>query len=144
MSTVPSGIEGGAYAELAVADVNHDGFEDILTDDEVVLGSSAGTPTILPLDGELVSNALVDLNGDGQLDVVGTRPNWSGGSDTLAMMLGDGGRSFRTVADLCFDYTPFVATADFNRDGYADLAVSLNPERRAITLLYGTDASVRD
>jgi hypothetical protein len=129
---------------IAIADVNHDGKNDLVERDfvsgtVVLLGNGDGTfGAALPAQ---LSNgpglALADLNGDGNLDVVTT----SDTTNFIKYSLGNGDGTFQPVQELPPGQTPVaVAVADFGSavtlpdgstvlgppDGHPDLIVADN------------------
>lgn len=79
---------------VAVADVNGDGLPDVLTQSDdttlaVFLGNGDGTYTLSNQLGALTRALLVDMDGDGTLDLVGGRPG------TLIVLHGNGDGTFR-------------------------------------------------
>src|ERR1700687_3449794 len=65
--------------------------------------------------------ALVDVNGDGVLDLVLVNPDSSG----ISVLLGNGDGSFQAPRNLSVGLVPIsMAIADFNGDGVLDLAVA--------------------
>jgi hypothetical protein len=81
-------------------------------------------PVVTYLSGGLApaSVAIADVNGDGKLDVVVANAN----SDTLAVLLGDGGGTFQTAVTYgSGGRAPLsVVVADVNGDGKPDLVVA--------------------
>jgi hypothetical protein len=119
---------------ISAADVNHDGHPDI-----VVANADSGTVTVLLGDGKGQFHAaagspfpaghlpndigIADLNGDGNPDLVIADHQ----SPYITILLGDGKGSFRSSPGSPVDVhsTPHphgVAVADFNQDGFADVA----------------------
>jgi hypothetical protein len=81
-----------------------------------------------------VSAAVVDLNGDGKLDVaVGNDGYWN----DVRVMLGDGAGGFREHGSplVVGPYPRWLTSADFNGDGKADVAVAAPEENLVKTLL---------
>jgi hypothetical protein len=117
----------GAVFAVAVGDVNGDGHLDVVTANldwssysrsvSVLLGrgdGTFGTPQIYATGGSPTSIALGDFNNDGKLDIVTTGAemdvllNNGNGTFGASQAVGPGGSS--------------VAVADFNGDGFLDLA----------------------
>ena len=70
---------------------------------------------------------LVELNGDGNRDLVATTPDSSNGAPatTISVMLGIGGGAFAAPVNYAVGSRPMEAVAgDFDRDGKIDLAVA--------------------
>jgi len=69
--------------------------------------------------------ALGDLNGDGYLDIVAPAYGYQGGGRRVSVLLGNGDGSFAPDAEYGDVSAPrAVAIADFDRDGWPDIAVS--------------------
>lgn len=149
--TPPIASPGGGDA-IAVADINHDGCDDVVVLDgkKVLVNLSDGTgafPNVATLsggNGSLFQVAIQDVNNDSHLDVIawGAKPDgwvnvyWEGGwrSRTYAWYYnvwpgrGDGTFGPLTTTTAHGGYAPppvsnpIGALGDFNRDGVADAA----------------------
>ncbi len=145
--TAVSYNSGGEYAySIAAADVNGDGYPDLLVANQcanssnclnggasVLLGNGDGTfqaAVTYNSGGEYAfSVAVADVNGDGHPDLLvandcASSSNCSNG--TLSVLLGNGDGTFQAAVsynsgDL---YAKSVAVADVNGDGYPDLLVA--------------------
>ncbi len=114
---------GGGPAAVAVGDVSGDGKRDIVTANangtvSVLLGQgngSFGTAQNYAVGGPANSVALGDFNHDGRLDIATT-----GGSEA-DVLLNNGNGTFGAYQKVGPAGSSLVA-ADFNGDGYADLA----------------------
>ncbi len=130
------------------ADVNGDGFADILACDsadwslEVYLNDGAGGFGVAPAgayDTAPTATFLVvaDFNEDGIHDVV----TYGGAALELGFMPGLGGGAFGAAVPFDAGSTSAareIITADFNQDGHLDLAVASG--RNSLTVLTGTGA----
>ena len=71
---------------------------------------------------------LVDLNGDGHLDMIAAGLRIGGGSSLLMIRLGNGDSTFGPASTFSVGDTPiFIGSADLNEDGNLDLVV-VNPD----------------
>jgi uncharacterized delta-60 repeat protein len=133
---------------IQAADFNNDGKLDLVVGNtrhhlmSVLLGDGSGdflAPIVSSVDPSGLlprpnqigprSLACADFNRDGKLDVaVGLLGRWEAGGDIpgdLRIMLGDGSGGFALFkAFESGQYTYDIVSADFNRDGIADLAIS--------------------
>ena len=85
--------------------------------------------------GRVGSVAVADLNADGRPDIMAARLD----TGTLSVYLSDGQGRFRVAPGSPFAAGPApedIATADFNRDGRVDVAVT-NHETDHLTVLFG-------
>lgn len=134
--TVVSAITLQGYVSTFVADLNHDGKDDIavLSDTSLTAYLAKGDGTFRPVTtplttvpGEYTSNTLTfaDVNGDGLPDLLYTT------DDHLAIMLGHGDGTFTSA--VLYSIPPIaaasgrirgaVALGDFDGDGAQDVAV---------------------
>ena len=125
---------------LAIGDLNGDGIPDLVTDGnvapatpdggngapvlQVLIGKGNGTfaePVQYPTNSALLSLALVDVNGDAQVDVVAV--TWQVGA--VGVWLGNGDGTLGQEQDVSVGGNPnALAVADLNVDGRVDLVVS--------------------
>lgn len=126
--------ETGKRPTLGVADVNGDGFDDLVTSNylsnsvSILLGAgdgSFGAPREFPLDPDSgagpLGAAIADLNGDGFADIV-TENYQSNGF--VNVLLGNGNGSFRPALKFqAGDGGDFPTIADVNGDGQPDIVV---------------------
>ncbi|MDB5175023.1 MAG: conserved repeat domain protein, partial [Phycisphaerales bacterium] len=124
---VLSSVTTGDIAVLAVADVNGDGFPDVLAGNRtsssvfVRLGNGNGTfraGATLTLGDTVTMMAVGDFNGDGRPDVA-----FAGGHSTTYIYLTQANGSL-SLSQTISGSDNWITVADFNRDGKADLAVS--------------------
>ncbi len=128
MATPPS----GGFSNVAAGDINGDGWPDLVLTSSaspvyvnvtILLNNRHGGFTQIPSNfGEFIDQAfLVDLNGDGKLDLVlGSAVE---GGD--AIYLGDGKGKFTSSGVVLGDYGS-TTVGEFNGDGIPDLAVQNN------------------
>jgi hypothetical protein len=121
---------------LAVADLNGDGKQDLVSGDLwVALGNGNGTfqAAVNYIAPGVLTPAIADFNGDGKPDLAS-----SGGSDTVGILLGNGDGTFQTQKLFIVGGCPSgVAVGDFNGDGKPDLAVA-NQCSNNVTILTNT------
>jgi len=130
----------------AVADMNNDGKLDIISLDSqnnevlVALGNGDGTfqnaVSFPAVNGP--SNLVVgDFNFDGNLDVVTTNYT-SGGNGTISLFYGNGDGTLQGHMEFDVGRGPSaLAAADFDCDGYLDLAV-VNSVDSSVTVMHNT------
>ncbi|MGZ4733148.1 MAG: FG-GAP-like repeat-containing protein, partial [Terriglobales bacterium] len=139
---------GASPIAIASGDFNRDGNLDLVAGNagaatiSVYLGNGDGT--FLPQQVYAVGNgpqsiAVADFNGDGFLDLAVLDRN----DRNVTILLGQGDGTFQVELNVCEDPLTFpigesgqvVATADFNGDGAADLAVTDAQTSRVDVLL---------
>jgi hypothetical protein len=122
-------------SSVAVADLNHDGFLDVVVANKnglsVLLGNGDGTlrTAVEYNSGQLYSYdaSVVDVNGDGKPDIV--LMDECGDSDcndpTVSVFLGNGDGTFKpALTSEPVTSAEFVVVSDVNGDGKPDLMVS--------------------
>ncbi|HSS98531.1 MAG TPA: FG-GAP-like repeat-containing protein [Terriglobales bacterium] len=135
---------------LAKADLNHDGFADILntggTDIFVLLNNGDGTfraPVPYAAGGNVGKIMVADVNGDSNPDVVYSTQ----GSDLsahISILYGNGDGTFGPPKSLSQTYSSFSGfdLADFNRDGKIDLVIAhTEAGNKHLTVLFGDGTS---
>lgn len=135
-------LAGALSTSLAAADLNGDGNIDLVgtnstNDISVLLGNGNGTflAAVNYAVGTLPSSVIIkDFNTDGNLDIAVANKN----SDNISILMGVGGGNFATSVNYStvapsqiikggvgYGGRPTsIVSADFNRDGYSDIAVS--------------------
>jgi hypothetical protein len=122
------------FTGIAVADFNHDGYADIAVSDNagpdaaVFLYNSGGSgftePQTYPIAGSANAIASGDINGDGYPDLVVATT----GNSTVDVLINNGpGGNGTFPAGTVYgvgSQPAAIAMNDFNKDGYADIAVA--------------------
>ena len=125
---------GATTTSVVLADVNNDGNLDIVVAAqygywvEILLGDGTGNFIAPPSGSQIVgvedpsTLAVVDLNHDGNMDIITADP----AAGSVNVMLGNGDGSFQGPVGYGASggYPTSVALGDFNGDGSPDLAVS--------------------
>jgi hypothetical protein len=118
---------------FATADVNNDHNADLLALGTVYLGNGNGTFKAIPLSQpNLGGGLLADINGDGELDLIGYCIPGSGDISYTGICLGNGDGTFGSPAYIfstIVHYAPGlfpVVVADFNVDGKPDVVLGYN------------------
>ncbi len=137
---------GSSPSSIAVADFNNDGWPDLAIANEldnnvvVLLGNAGGfTPVAsgpfpTSADPDFVVSA--DFNGDGNPDLA--IANLTGNSVTVLLGNGLGGFTPATGSPLTVGSGPvFIAVADFNGDGFLDMAVA-NSGKNTVSVMLGS------
>ena len=152
----PVSVPGRAYG-LAVADFNRDGRVDLAVKNTltgsslgyitVLLGAGGGGFTAAPGPGAVPQPALVgffgylvpgDFDKDGKPDVAVANPD---GSD-VSVWYGDGVGGFRARQRLNTLSNPYaIVAADFDANGFQDLAATFESRERLIVFLGGCGAA---
>jgi hypothetical protein len=105
----------------------------------VMRGDGSGrlaTPVLYPAGKAPADLRVVDVNGDGRLDVV-TINNVFSGTPGLSVLLGGGGGAFQLTTEIPLPSgNQFLAAGDFNRDGRLDL-VTADGQHNVIDILTG-------
>jgi Bacterial Ig-like domain (group 3)/FG-GAP-like repeat len=143
---IPFPLNQRANCSMAVGDFNHDGNADLAEtsgfDNTVIILLGHGDGTFAPANGSPITVGnypeavrIGDFNNDGLPDLVVA----NGKDNTVSILLGNGDGTFTqangspvTVGGFPF----FVAVADFNGDGLADVAVS-NANDSTVSVLLG-------
>ena len=131
----------GFIIQLVVGDVNKDGKPDLVVESlttggkgEITILSGVGDGTFTVLSNQVMTHdlgalSLVDLNKDGNLDLIYATDNPGAGSfnNGVAVALGQGNGSFNAPTIYPTNLFAFaIVTADFNHDGFADIAIAQN------------------
>ncbi len=129
---VSADFTGNSHADLASADVNGNGGI------AVFLGSGNGmfgspidsfmAGATLPMNpGPLATG---DFNRDGKMDLIVGSENNGNNASPLYVLLSQGDGTFKAnfIYNLAYGFVPDVAVADFNHDGFLDLAVTTQNE----------------
>jgi hypothetical protein len=130
---------GDNPSSAAIADLNHDGKNDVVVANEydadigVYLGNGDGTlqtPVTYATGGDPSWVTVADLNGDGSPDIVTA-------NGSLSVLLNYGNGTFQTHVDYAtIGEASFVAIGDVNGDGKPDL-IATCPSSNAISILLG-------
>jgi hypothetical protein len=115
---------GGGSQLLEKGDFNGDGHLDLLSDNQVLLGTGTGAfnaPIAVPLPADTTAAITGDVNNDGHVDAV------VGGPAGITIMLGNGtgnltlGKSYVSGPPLFGAGGEFAALGDVNEDGKKDV-----------------------
>ena len=134
-------------AWMATGDLNHDGHLDLVTTaaysrSAVMLGRGDGTfgrPVVYVSGTYFASRRnlyLLDMNADGDLDLVTVNDNTSRGSIDIRLGLGDGTFGEQRSYD-GGDYAGALTFADFDNDGFVDLGMTTTNSYYSETIFPG-------
>lgn len=134
--------------DLASADFNGDGYEDVLIVDNqqsfnVVLSNGTGTspfgaPKATPVSDQNGRPAIGDVTGDGKRDIVYA----DRGTGAITILRGNGDGTFTVGGSFVapVQQPGPVAVADFNGDGLADVAVTSEAPGHDLSVHFGDGA----
>lgn len=119
---IPTALPGGEGT--AVADINRDGYLDIIQNGYWLESPSWRKHTIDPEWPRQLTVAVTDLNGDSIPDILFAPAESSGQLCWYRGPKDGSGRWQRYVIDVNIEYVHSLVTGDFNNDGVADVATA--------------------
>ena len=150
-TAVPPGLPWNSLTRMAAADLNRDGWADVVVTEpntrriHVLLGTASGalttasgSPFVFPGAGQFIALAIADFDRDGKRDLV------SGNGSLRSWLRGNGDGRF-TPGGTATQDPPLraIATADFDGDHRADLGLTVltvQPTDYAIAVMRGDGA----
>ena len=131
---------------LAVGDFNGDGIPDVVVGNidvtaSVLLGKTGGIldrPRPIPLGSDPGFITVGDFNGDQKLDIVASLLE---GANKVAVALGNGNGTFQPATKYPILVPGGIGVGDFDKNGTADLAVTISNDFRVSVLLGNGDGT---
>jgi hypothetical protein len=105
-------------AQVVLGDFNKDGKLDAVVGGQVLLGNGDGTFRTTTTFVTAIA-AAADLNGDGNLDMVG-----NGGGGNVLVQLGNGDGTFRAAVSYPIGSSALLVVGDLNGDGKPDIVAT--------------------
>jgi hypothetical protein len=142
VTVLPTALQYGDAAPMATADVDGDGYADVLLGTssgvQVFRGSAGGllpggTPVATP--GEVRDLVAAELTGDSHPDLLVAVRSSTGSGDLVLLLpgVGDGTFGAAETLDTTADVFSAVATGDLDGDGHAEVVVLDRTQVRVLT-----------
>jgi hypothetical protein len=142
VTVLATALQYGDVAPMATADVDRDGYADVLLGTgsgvQVFRGSASGLlpgGTPVPTPGEVRDLVAAELTGDNHPDLLVAVRSSTGNGDLVLLLpgLGDGSFGAAETLDTTSDVFSSVAAGDLDGDGHAEVVVLDRTEVRVLT-----------